>query len=220
MFDSQCEGSTDIFVVTFGGDNTLRHGLEMVRLVKKNFNMRLMVRLNHPIAEPLYAQIYAAGADLVEIAEITPRGEHHFSHNSGWESVHEAATAAFPRWAIASPLTINGSSSKLQMRQVDDLLRIGIVPLPRLKWDGTAEAENESCAVLHHLTKSWRQHKVAIKPFMPLICLNSPLTQARKPGALRALFDRVHERHRLATSDLLRHLRVSAPTDSMDSAEL
>lgn len=221
MFESDCAASTDIFVVTMGGHESFRHGLEMVKLIKKNFSTRLMVRLDYPVQEQLCGQIYAAGADMADIAGAVPEGKRpgHADDDSQW-AFCRAARSAFPRWSVASTLTIDGHSSKQQMRLADDLLQMGIVPLPRLRWDGTAETEKEGCAVLNYLVKAWRQHKVPIKPFTPLIGIASPLVQAEKPGALRTLFDRLHDRRQLAASDLLRHLRVSPPTDSLDSAEL
>jgi hypothetical protein len=72
MFESDCAGSTDIFVLTFGSAETIRHGLEMAKLIKKNFNIRLMVRLNHSIPDWLYQQIYASGADLIDITGTPP----------------------------------------------------------------------------------------------------------------------------------------------------
>ena len=117
-------------------------------------------------------------------------------------------------------MTIDGSSGPALNRTIDELLQIGIVPLPGLSWDGTEEADTEICKVLHHLAKAWRKHGVPIKPFQAMIDLTSPLVPAEKPGALRNLFDRFHDRRKLAASDLLRHLRVSSPTDSLDSAGL
>ncbi|GAC1465931.1 MAG: hypothetical protein PVSMB11_01310 [Desulfuromonadaceae bacterium] len=221
MFESYCAESTDIFVLTFGAAETIRHGLEMAKLIKKNFNIRLMARLNHSIPDWLYQQIYASGVDLIDIAGISPvvSGDES-TRDGGQKSPYLAARNAFPDWSIASTFTIDGSARSVQNRKIDELLRIGIVPLPRLTWDGAAESETEICDVLQHLSKSWHKQGVPIKPFLALIGLTSPLVPAEKPGAIRCIIDRFHDRRKLATSDLLRHLRVSAPTDSLDSAEL
>jgi hypothetical protein len=221
MFESYCAESTDIFVLTFGGAETIRHGLEMVKLIKANFNIRLMARLNHDIPDWIYPQIYASGADLIDITDTSLAVSGGYSTlDDGQKSLYLAAKNAFPRWSVASTFTIDGSARSLLIRKIDEMLNIGIVPLPKLTWSGSEESETDICEVLHHLTKSWHKHGVPIKPLMALIALNSPLVPAEKPGVLRSMIDRLHDRRKLAASDLLRHLRVSAPTDSLDSAEL
>jgi hypothetical protein len=221
MFESYCADSTDLFVLTFGGAETIRHGLEMVRLIKKNFSIRLMARLNHSIPAWLYQQIYASGADLIDITEPSPplSGDN-TALDDGQESRYLAARNAFPNWSVTSTITIDGSDRSRQIRKIDRLLQIGIVPLPRLVWNGAEELGPEICEVLQHLSKSWHKHGVPIKPLMALISLTSPMVPAEKPGALRSIIGRLNDHRKLATSDLLRHLRVSASTDSLDSAEL
>lgn len=206
MFDSRCEEATDLFIVSFGAA-TLRQGVDMVMALKKNFSIRLMVHLEQAVPGDVFPQIYAAGADLMGIAGGEPE----------W---HQAAVAAFPRWAVASTLFLDGTPSDVQVQQIDDLLHAGIVPLPRLCPQQSSGAEKEACTVLQYLVKSWRRHKVAVRPFAPVIVHGSPLVPSRKPGPLRTLLDRFHERQQLVTSDLLRHLRVTAPADSLDSASL
>lgn len=221
MFESYCVESTDIFVLTFGTDETLRHGLEMAKLIKKNFNIRLMARLNHSVPDWLYQQIYASGADLIDVMGTSPAVPGNVSTlDDEQKSLYLAARNAFPNWSVASTITIDGSARSSLIRKIDKLLKIGIVPLPRLTCNGTQESVTEICEVLQHLAKSWHKYGVPIKPFLTLIALTSPLVPAEKPGALRSIIDRLHDRRKLAASDLLRHLRVSAPTDSLDSAEL
>ena len=221
MFESHCEESTDIFVLTFGDAETIRHGLEMVKLIKINFNIRVMARLSHSIPEWLYPQIYASGADLIDIAGTSPAvSGMGATLDDGQKSQYLAAKNAFPRWSVASTIAIDGSSRSLLMRRIDELLNIGIIPLPKLSWSGTEESETEICDVLHHLTNSWHRHEVPLKPLSALIMLASPLVPAGKPGVLRSMIDWLHDRRKLAAADLLRHLRVSAPTDSLDSAGL
>lgn len=221
MFESYCAESTDIFVLTFGPAETIRHGLEMTKLIKKNFNIRLMARLNHPVPDWLYQQIYASGADMIDIIDTSsPVSREDFAFDDRQKSLYLAAKAAFSTWSVASTFTFDGSARSVPIRKIDELLHIGIVPLPRLAWNGTEESETEICEVLHHLAKSWHKHGVTIKPFLTLIGLASPLVPAVKPGALRSIIDRLHDRRKLAASDLLRHLRVSDPTDSLDSAGL
>jgi len=221
MFESDCAESTDIFVLTFGPAETIRHGLEMAKMIKKNFNIRLMARLNHSIPDWLYQQIYASGADLIDIIGSSPEvSGSEPTLDDGQKSIYLAARNAFPLWSVASTFTIDGSARTDLIRKIDELLHIGIVPLPRLSLNGTEESDTEICHILQYLAKSWRKNGVPIKPFLALIRLTSPLVPAEKPGALRSIIDRLHDRRKLATSDLLRHLRVSAPTDSLDSAEL
>lgn len=221
MFDSYCADSTDLFVLTFGSAETLRHGLEMANMIKKNFNIRLMARLNHSVPEWLYQQIYASGADLIDITATSPTvTTNNPALDEGQKTLYLAAKNAFPNWSVASTFTVDGNARPLLNRKIDELMQIGIVPLPRLNWNGSEESKTDVCDVLHHLAKSWHKHGVPIKPFLSLIGLTSPLVPAEKPGALRSIIDRLHDRRKLAASDLLRHLRVSAPTDSLDSAEL
>ena len=221
MFESHCAESTDIFVLTLGTAETLNHGLEMARLIKKNFHIRVMARLNHPIPAWVYQQIYASGADLIDIMDHpSTDAEVHSTLGDEQRSQYLAAHNAFPAWSVAATITVDCRHRSRQIRRIDELLEIGIVPLPRLAWNGAAESETEISDVLHHLTKSWHKHGVPIKPFHPLIGLTSPLVPAVKPGALRSVIDRLHDRRKVATADLLRHLRVNAPSDSMDSAGL
>ena len=221
MFLSYCVESTDVFVLTFGAADTIRHGLEMARLIKKNFNVRLMVRLNHSVPGWLYQQIYAAGADLLDLAGTFPAVSAGSSLlDDSQRKLLSAAKEAFPAWSVASTITLDGRTESFLIPLIDELLGIGIVPLPSLAWNGAHSSETTICDVLHHLAESWQKCGVPIKPFQALIGLNSPLVPAVKPGAFRSIIDRLHDRRKLAASDLLRHLRVSAPEDSLDSAGL
>lgn len=221
MFESYCAESTDIFVLTFGTADATRHGLEMAKMIKKNFNIRLMARINHSVPDWLYQQIYASGVDLLDITDTNSSGSRADSAlDDGQKSLYLAARNAFPDWSVASTFTLDGNPGSFPIRKIDELLQIGIVPLPRLIWNGVNDSEAEICDVLHNVAKSWHHYGVPIKPFMTLIGLNSPLVPAVKPGALRSIINRFHDRRKLAASDLLRHLRVSTPTDSLDSAEL
>src|SRR6185369_17111348 len=136
MFESYCAESTDMFVLIFGGPETIRHGLEMANLIKKNFNIRLMARLNHCVPEWLYPQIYASGADLVDITATLPAVPGDDSAlDGGQKSLCLAARNAFPSWSVATTFTIDGSARSCLIRKIDELLQIGIVPLPRLVWN-------------------------------------------------------------------------------------
>lgn len=221
MFESYCAEATDLFVLTFGDEESIGHGLDMAKQIKKNFSIRLMVRLNHAIPEWLFPQIYASGADLVDIVDdppADPKGDS--ALDEGQKARYLAAQQAFPPWSAASTLAIDGRLGPSQIRTIDELLRIGIIPLPRLAWNGVDGSEAGICDVLHHLAGSWHTHGVPIKPFQALIGLSSPLVPAGKRGALRSIIDRFHDRRKVAAADLLRHLRVSVPTDSLDSAAL
>ena len=134
--------ATDIFVLTFGAAETIRHGLEMAKLIKKNFNIRLLARLNHFAPDWLYQQIYASGADLIDVMNILPVGLRDDSAlDERQKSRYLAAKNAFPAWSAASTVTIDGSSGPILNRTIDELLQIGIVPLPRLTWSGAEESE-------------------------------------------------------------------------------
>ena len=215
MFESYCTESTDVFLLTFGAAESLQHGLEMTRAIKKNFNIRLMVRLKHNMPAGLFEHAYAAGADLIDIPGTLPDEE----EGAHTESL-QAAGKAFPRWSAASTIVIDGASNARLIGKIDELLSLGIVPLPWLSCSSPEADVKETHAVLRHLTKSWQHHRVAIKPYLALIRLFSPLVPADKPGALRSLFERIQDRQKLAASDLLRHLRVQEYTDSLDSAGL
>lgn len=180
-----------------------------------------MARLNHVVPDWLYQQIYASGADLVDItAPFSAVPDGYSALDDQQKLLYLAARNAFPSWSVASTLTIDGSARSCQIRKIDELLQIGVVPLPWLVSGSKEGAEAESCEILHHLAKAWHRHGVPIKPFMALIGLASPMVSAVKRGTLRSIIDRLHDRRQLATSDLLRHLRVSVPTDSLDSAGL
>ncbi|MDA8429438.1 MAG: hypothetical protein M0T70_09310 [Geobacteraceae bacterium] len=220
MFESYCAEATDIFVLTFGTADTTAHGLEMAKLIKKNFTIRLLARLNHAVPDWLYQQIYAAGVDLIDITATLPGGSCDLPLDDRHRARYLAAQKAFPAWSVASTLSLAGTPGPALIRTIDGLLQIGIVPLPRLDGNGAHQSEPELCEVLHHMAAAWHTYGVPIKPFQALIGLGSPLVPAVKPGALRGIIDRLHDRRKLAASDLLRHLRVSAPADSLDSAGL
>jgi len=222
IFESYGAESADLFVLTFGGTETIRNGLEMAKVIKKNFNTRLLVRISTSfVPDWLYEQIYASGADLLDIM-LPYKNPNDFQSTLSDKITPQylAAKNAFPRWSVASTVTADGSSCSTLIRRVEDLLQMGIVPLPRIMWDGQQSSEQEIHNLLQHLSKSWRTHHVPIKQFSTLITLFSPLVLKQKPGALRNIIDRFHDHGKLATSDLLRHLRVTAPTDSLDSAGL
>ncbi len=220
MYESLCQGSCSLFLVTFAGRDELQKNLELVRSIKKNFSVRLMGRIGYDLPGALYEQLYLAGLDLLDIpihdADGARRARHH-------ERITERAVydgMGFPRWSVCSSLLVDGADAALQRKNIDDLLAGGIVPLLSLPADGIPVATEDAVARFAYLADAWQRHDVPIKPLLPLIRLLTPLESATSGGLLRSAIDRFHDRRQLATSDLCRHLRTNGAEASFESAGL
>ncbi len=218
MFASYCLESTDLFHLSFGARDDFSSGVEMARQIKKNFNVRLMGRISYPPPASLIERAYAAGVDMLDIAVPAPA-----QTGGDQQDLRESLAASvqlFPRWSAASTLEAGAESPALLAREIDLLLEAGVVPLVTLTPRASGGDTKGIAAVFAHLASGWERHRAAIKPFLPLISLTTPLVPAGNTGRLGTFIDRIRDRHLLAKSDLRRHLRVVPVEDSLDSAGL
>jgi hypothetical protein len=215
MFDSFCMESTDLFYLSFGGPASFSGGAEMARQIKKNFNVRLMGRIDFPAPAHVTEHAYAAGLDLLDIP-LPP-----VASGGQFEAVVaslQAARSVFTRWSVASTVPLGAEPAVLAMQRIDLLLQEGIVPLAMLGSEPAPAAAHEP--VLKHLVSGWKKHDVPIKPFLPLISYVTPVRLSEQPGLFRGLIEKLQDRRHLAASDLRRHLRVTSVENSLDSAGL
>jgi len=223
MFESFCTESTELFHLSFGTMSSFKNSEEMARQIKKNFNIRLMGRLNDPVSVQVLERIYAVGVDILDIPLRI------FDHAAARkldydrEACYSALLAArtfFPRWSVASTLLAGEESPLSTMNGIDELLKDGIVPLVALAESSADVAPDTLAVIFKHLASGWEKHRVQIQPFLPLISFMTPLTQKQPPGLLRGMIGKFHDRRHLVASDLRRHLRLKSAEDSMDSASL
>jgi hypothetical protein len=223
MFDSFCTEATELFHLSFGAMNTFHNSEEMARQIKKNFNVRLMGRLNHPASTQVLERIYAAGVDILDIPPMifssTAAGQRDYDRKA-WHDALMSARSVFSRWSVVSTLLAGEESPDATINEIDALLVYGIVPLVALAESATDSAPGAIAAIFRHLASGWKKYDVPIKPFMPMISFLTPLTKVNPPGLFRGLIDKFHDRRNLVASDLRRHLRVKHDEDSMDSASL
>jgi len=223
MFESFCTEATELFHLSFGATSTFLTGEEMARQIKKNFHVRLMGRLTHPVPVQLLERIYAAGVDLLDIPPVIfeqPMGETKAYNRDTWHNALVSARTVFPRWSVASTLLVGAESPDATMNDIDALLNDGIVPLVALSESAADSTSGTIGAIFRHMASGWKRYDVPIQPFMPLISFITPLTKMNSAGLLRGLINRFHDRRYLVESDLRRHLRVKHAEDSMDSASL
>jgi len=214
MFESFCMESTELFHLSFGALSTYHSSEEMARQIKKNFHVRLMGRLSHPVSTRVLECIYAAGVDILDIPLL--------SYQEPSARIHEALLAAlpiFPRWSVSSTLLAGEGGAASTMKGIDALLKDGIVPLVALG-AGAADLAPEAVAeIFQHLAKAWDSSDVPLQPYLPMISFMMPLVPRDPSGLFRGMFDKLNDRRLLVASDLRRHLRVKTE-DSMDSAAL
>lgn len=223
MFESFCMESTDLFYLSFGAMGVFHRGAEMARQIKKNFNVRLMARLDYPAPARISEHAYAAGVDLLDIPLKVFDPSLARMRGLDNPAVHEAllsARSVFPRWSVASTLLVGEEPSGSTISGIDALLKEGIVPLAALSGAAADIKSDNVAAVFRHLASGWKSYDVPIKPFIPLISFMTPLVPGEPAGLLRGIIDRFRDRRLLAASDLRRHLRVKCAEDSLDSAGL
>jgi len=223
MFESFCMEATELFHLSFGAMSTFHSSEEMARQIKKNFNVRLMGRLNHPASTQVLERIYAAGVDILDIPPMIfdppATGKRDYDRNA-WHDALMSARPVFPRWSVAATLLAGEDSPDATMIEIDALLNDGIVPLVALAESAVHSAPDAIAEIFRHLASGWKRHDVPIQPFMPMISFMTPLTMVNSAGLFRGMIDRFHDRRLLVASDLRRHLRVRHDEDSMDSASL
>lgn len=222
MFNSFCTESTELFYLSFGDLGSFPHGEEMARQIKKNFNVRLMGRLDFLPAAQIMERAYAAGVDILDIS-INAAGQvscNDLEKSDSYQSLL-ASKSIFPRWAVASTLQLNEAAPEIVVREIDILLRDGIMPLVAMSGQAAAARQGRVADIFEHLASGWKRYDVPLKPYLPLITHMTPLIPKKQAGLFRNLIDRIQDRQQLVASDLRRHLRVQhAQEDSLDSAAL
>jgi hypothetical protein len=223
MFESFCTESTDLFHLSFGAMSSFPRSEEMARQIKKNFNVRLMGRLENPASVQVLEHIYADGVDILDIPlmifDHTAAGKRDYDRHARYEALL-SARPVFPRWSVASTLLAGEEPPVSTMNGIDELLKGGVVPLVALAESAAGVAPDTLAAIFRHLASGWKKYHVPIQPFLPIISFMTPLTPKEPPGLLRGMVDRFHDRRHLVASDLRRHLRLKSAEDSMDSAAL
>lgn len=223
MFESFCMASTCLFHLSFGVEESFFRGEEMARQIKRNFSVRLMGRLGYIPAPQVVERAYAAGLDLIDIPAPQMDGATNEELVKGRERFRAAVKAAlqlFPPWSVASTLVVGAESLTSVAANIDALLDEKVVPLVLLSDQAVHQPYAAVANLFAHLAAGWARHQAAVKPFLPLISLTTPLVQKETTGRLKGLVERICDRQQLATAALLRHLRVASVGDSLDSAGL
>lgn len=212
MFNSFCTEATALFYLTLGEPGTWLHGEEMARQVKKNFNIRLFASLDEQANPSIVRRLYAAGVDNLD---IRLSGE-----SSAISPLLLEAKATFPEWGVAATLPVEPEFTTTLALRIDQLVKSGIVPLVQLPLRGQKSQSSHYAEQLEHLVKSWDEGSVPIQIYLPLVRTILPLVPAREAGVLSGIFNKLLDRHRLAGSNIRRHLRVQLAENSLDSAGL
>ncbi len=222
LFESHCQGSAELFHLTFGDPDSFQRGERLARMIKKNFNTHLVGRLDYPPPSSLIERAYAAGVDILDIP-LTPFDPALPGGRAATEErlrALDCALSVFPRWSVVSTLAAGEEPSSAIMAGIDALLADGVIPLVTLSSRGTHFAAGEAAAIFAHLNTGWRARKALVKPLLPLILLSMPLVPHAPRGKVRGFIDRLHDWRLLATSDLRRNLRVKQVEESFESAGL
>ena len=223
VFESHCQAPAELMFVTFGGIDTFHRGEELVRLLKKNFHVHVMARLDCAPPPYLLERAYAAGVDLVDIPltvfDAGLAAERGLGKAERLSSL-EAALGVFPVWGVAASLSVGEEACCSTVSGIDTLLKAGVVPLPELSPRGDRYPRAEIEAVFLHLAEALKKRKVAMKPLLPLLGIVTPLVAEKPGGLLKGFMDKLQDRRLLATSDLRRSLRVKQVEESFESAGL
>ena len=218
LFESHCISPAELFHLRFGPPDTFPRGEELARRIKKNFPAHLVGRVDYPAAPHLVERAYAAGIDIIDIP-LAGFGGREGERQARLASL-EYALEIFPRWSVASTLTVGDGPADEVIAAIDDLLARRIVPLPELSPRVAGDKVSVVAAILRHIVAAWRRHRVAIAPLQPFIVLTTPLVMARPEGILRGFIDRLRDRQLVAAADLRRTLRVRQVEESFESAGL
>ena len=217
MFDSFCTEATALFYLTFGPAETFLRGEEMARQIKKNFNVRLMARLDQEASAALLERTYAAGVDNIDLQLAEQAAE---VRVVTLPPALRAAVALFPRWGVAATLPVGDEAPAVVMSRIDALLSEGVVPLVRLLPRVAGGASEGLEMLFEHLEAGWRRYSVPMTTYLPLLSATNPLVVTKPAGLFQGIVDRLRDRRQLAESDIRRHLRVRQAEDSLDSAGL
>ncbi len=223
VFESHCQAPAELMFVTFGGISTFHRGEEIVRLLKKNFHVHVMARLDGAPPAYLLERAYAAGVDLVDIPLTVFDAGLAEERGLGKEQrLSSLATARgiFPAWGVAASLSVGDEACCSTVSGIDTLLKAGIVPLPELSPRGGRYPREEIEAVFLHLAGELKKRKVALKPLLPLFGIVTPLVPEKPGGLIKGFMDKLQDRRLLAASDLRRSLRVKQVEESFESAGL
>jgi len=216
MYESYCQESSELFHVTFGAAGMFEHNLEMVRQIKRNFSIRLMGRIEHPLSAEQVERVYLAGLDLLDIQQAS----YEVQPDDRWQTVLKTATATFTRWSVVSTIDAGHTTPRAVHESIEELLADGVVPLLKPTGESTLWPLEETANAFNFLAIEWQRYRVPLKPVMPLLRLSSPFVLAEPPGFLRGVIEKLQDRHIMATSDLRRHLRTSGAEASFESAGL
>lgn len=208
IFESDCQKPADLFWLRFATAEAFLRGEELVRQLKKNFRGYLLGRFEFLPSAELVDRAYAAGLDLLEL----PLSE---VESPQWVALDYARTV-FPQWSVL--VTLPALAQNLALTET--LAQGGIVPLFSLEQVPAGLQQTTLADSFRQLQRSWRRHKVALKPLRPLLELTTPLTPPPKPRGVGALLDRVDDARLRTTSDLRRLLRVREVAASFESAGL
>lgn len=208
IFESDCQKPIDLFWLRFATVAEFLCAEELLRQLKKNFRGYLLGRFEFLPPAELIDRAYAAGLDLLELPLSKVESQQ-------WVSLDYARTV-FPQWSVLVTLPALAQNEAL----VETLAQRGVVPLFSLDGVPACTAKSVLASSFKQLQRSWRQHKVALKPLRPLLALTTPLLPPPKPRGVGALLERVDEARLRTTSDLRRLLRVREVADSFESAGL
>jgi hypothetical protein len=217
LFESHFQCHASLFHLTFGDLDGFSNGEALARMIKKNFNVHLVARLDYPVPPHLLERAYAAGVDILDI----PLNLADNSDSAAGErlTVIEAARAIFPRWSVVSSLRPGTREPDQTIAAIDALLARDVVPLVTMA-GAKKLPSSDATAIYSHLKNGWSGKRAVIKPLLPLIYLSTPLAPASPKGALRGFIDSIEDRRLLATSDLRRLLRVKEVEESYASSGL
>lgn len=223
LFDSHYQSNASLFHLTFGDINSFHIGEGLARVIKKNFNVHLVARLDYAAPTYIIERAYAAGVDILDIPlHVFDRAR---SKERGLELEErlcslEYARTVFPRWCVISTLTAGDESPCSTMAGIDRLLASEVLPLVTLSQRAAQYPTEDITRVFSHLEAGWRKKKAVIKPVLPLVHLMTPLVPKAPRTGLRGIIDLIDDRRLLAASDLRRILRVKEVAQSFDSAGL
>jgi len=209
IFESDCQKPADLFYLVFNDEAAFSRGEELVRQIKKNFRGFVLGRFGTAPSGALIERAYASGLDLLEVSlngGITPER---------LETLDYACTV-FSRWSVIGTLPAESRFKE----DVETLAEHGIVPLVTLESLRGNFAESALSPIFKHLVRTWRHHKVALKPLHPLLSVATPLVTPVRGRGIVALLDKVDDARLRTTSDLRRLLRVREVEASFESAGL
>ncbi|MBJ6799152.1 hypothetical protein [Geomonas propionica] len=223
LYDSHYQSNAALFHLTFGDEERLAETENLARLIKKNFNVYLVGRVDFCPSQKIVERAYAAGVDILDIP--LHAYDHARSREQGWyleERLHslDYARAVFPRWSVVSSLDVGCEPPGSTVAGIDALLEREVLPLVQLGVEAAALPAEQLTKVFNHLQRGWQQKKALIKPLLPLVFLISPFVPAAPKGMLRGFIDSIEDRRLLASSDLRRLLRVKEVAESYESSGL